>query len=160
MVIKMDYLKNLFEGNETCLNDKEFNPYFVTLYCSHDPNLRAHAKVFNKMLFKVNDKLLKKIMFATLPKARTFYWSKHYVKTNSKTQTSFAQKLCKHYGWSSAEYEKNKKTIFAMPNLLEYYAKGVGLTNKEREEIELQKVVQPKFKKEKLKPIEIKRWMV
>ena len=126
-------LANLFEHNDRqrWIDQKVLSPYFVVLYFSGiDVEL---ASGLNRFLFKVNEKLLRKIIWAVIPKVDRFHWDRNYIKKpKSLAIPDFEDKIKKHFNWSSKEYEANKEIVMSWKG---YYCDLLNVENRTRKQL-------------------------
>jgi len=129
----MNELANLFEhkNRQRWIDQKVLSPYFVVLYLSSSHTELASG--LNRFLFKINEKLLRKIIWAVVPVTQRFHWDRNYIrKPKNLSVEGFDEKVKKHFNWSTKEYNANKEIVMTWKG---YYCNLLNVENKDRKQL-------------------------
>lgn len=137
----MEEIGNLGKkGNpELWLETKQIDSRFVThlLSFNKDPEIQQQCREFNKYIYKIKEKTLRRLMFLVLNKFEKKDVFNGYVKTPKREEEceEFKRKAKKYWKWSEREWNFNKRILFSDKEKLKYYASKFGLEEKDKEKL-------------------------
>ena len=157
----MESLKEFFvKGDDLSriIARKDLSLYFLAYYCWQHPKFLREAREINKSLFKVRENILWAYAYCMIPKQDSFHWNKGYIRKGKSAELNLLEEKIKaKLKWSNREMRTNR-SILSLDNNLEYFAKHFGLDNKQRKQVGLKEIEEPKFKKLGVRPKGILEW--